>query len=462
MYNEILFALLLSALAGGILTFGWLVLQKILQFSPKTRGIYALLRSIMLVYTIPVVTVIVKVWEQIAGWSNGAGFLFLEKIQPVTRILFCIWLSVFLMLLVRAVLDSAQFSRNSKSRIRGVQWQQEILNTVCKELGVKKKIQLFQIYTQRSPYIMGVFRPAIYLPVRVYTEDELRMIFLHEVTHYRQKDVIWKPLFAVVRCAYWFFPPAIWAYHEMERWSEYCCDRTCCGIYSSESYFMTICEIAAEIRKQGSTSLAPMWIENRDDIYERAEYIVRVEKKRLHRRGLVRIFSVLVFAFCIVGAGAADYSALTLHSKLYFHYTRSTEETTVKETVPGQKEVTADQKLLDGSRMQIFADVPFTSGSIFLIDAWSLRAGTGGQTREFSCRAGAAVKVSVVAEPSDSRFWIGMIEPDQKISYVQGNDYLEHEFVIRETGKYRIFILNPEDTELYICGPARYKIKDER
>ena len=462
MYNEILFALLLSALAGGILTFGWLILQKLLQFSPKTRGIYALLRSIMLVYTIPVVAVVVKIWEQIAGWSNGAGFLFGEKIQPVTHILFCIWLSVFLLLFMRAVLDSAQFSQSSKSRIHGGQWQQEILDAVCAELGVQKKIQLFQIYTKRSPYIMGIFRPAIYLPVRVYTEDELRMIFLHEVTHYRQKDVIWKPLFAVVRCAYWFFPPVVWAYHEMERWSEYCCDRTCCGIYSSESYFMTICEIAAEIRKPGATSLAPMWIESRDDIYGRAEYIVRIEKKHQYRQRLVRIFSVAVIAFCILGAGAADYSALTIHSKLYFRYTKSKEETNVKEIVSDQQEFIADQKMLEGSRMQTFADLPFESGSIFLIDEWCLCAGTGAQTQEFSARMGAVIKVSVIAEPSESQFWIGLIGSDQKISYIQGNDYLEHEFVIQKTGKYRIFILNPEDTELYVCGPVRYKTKDER
>lgn len=455
MHKEILFSLWLSALSGGMLTLGWLILQRILKFSSKTRSVYFLLRAIMLVYTIPVVTIVLKLSEKITGWTNGAVFLLPKKFETVSRVLFTIWLTVFLLLLLRAVIGCLGFAKHSKCRVRGEQWQSQILDDICQEMGVSKKIRLYQIYKKKSPYIMGIFRPAIYLPVRMYSEDELRMIFLHEVTHYKQKDMFWKPVFGVIRCVFWFFPPAIWSYREMERWSEYCCDRTCCVVYSSESYFKTIFHMASEVRKQNFTSFVPMWMENKDDICQRAEYIVGMERKRLQRKCFLKLLSAVIFSACIVGAGGADYGAIALHDKLYFAYASTSEEENVSESKRGVKEIQADSRVLDGKIFHTMKGTPFEKESIFLIDEQKIQPQEGYQTRKFFKEAGAKLKASVMAEPERETFLVGLMDADQNIYYIAGNDYRMHTFQIPKTGEYRIFVFNKGDVALRVCGTLR-------
>ena len=62
-----------------------------------------------------------------------------------------------------------------------------------------------------SPCLFGLFRPAIYLtPAAIETEESLRHVLAHELTHARHLDHLWTFLRGVCLAVYWF-DPLVWA-----------------------------------------------------------------------------------------------------------------------------------------------------------------------------------------------------------------------------------------------------------
>ena len=59
-----------------------------------------------------------------------------------------------------------------------------------------------------SPFILGFFRPRIYLPSNI-AEEDMEHVLAHERAHLQRRDHWWKPLGYVLLAVYWF-NPLIW------------------------------------------------------------------------------------------------------------------------------------------------------------------------------------------------------------------------------------------------------------
>ena len=73
------------------------------------------------------------------------------------------------------------------------------------------------------PFVMGIFRPKIYMPAGL-TRDELDYLILHEKTHIRRGDVFFKTLGLAVVVLHWFNPLVWIAYSMFVRDMEMSCD----------------------------------------------------------------------------------------------------------------------------------------------------------------------------------------------------------------------------------------------
>lgn len=75
----------------------------------------------------------------------------------------------------------------------------------------------------QSPFILGVFRPTIYIPSGM-DEAMLPYVLMHESAHIQRRDHWWKPLGYLLLCVHWF-NPVIWlAYILFCRDIELSCD----------------------------------------------------------------------------------------------------------------------------------------------------------------------------------------------------------------------------------------------
>lgn len=103
------------------------------------------------------------------------------------------------------------------------------LNSLCKNMGIKRRVQLHYMETGTisGPAVSGGFRPRIYLPrslADTWPLDELEPVLLHELAHIKRFDAFVNWLQITVQVFY-FFHPLVWlANREIRRLREEVCD----------------------------------------------------------------------------------------------------------------------------------------------------------------------------------------------------------------------------------------------
>lgn len=102
--------------------------------------------------------------------------------------------------------------------------ENSVLNDVEKELKIKRKIKIRMSPDIQSPMLVGILFPAIYIPCREIPDENMRMVFLHELTHYKRKDLLIKWLSLFVNAVHWFNPLAYLICANVSEACEVSCD----------------------------------------------------------------------------------------------------------------------------------------------------------------------------------------------------------------------------------------------
>ena len=98
----------------------------------------------------------------------------------------------------------------------------------------------------RSPFILGVFRPKIYVPSSI-KEDALKHVLAHEESHLKRHDHWWKPLGFLILSVYWFHPLCWVSYVLLCRDIEMACDEKVIRLMKKEeaaSYSQTLLDLS--------------------------------------------------------------------------------------------------------------------------------------------------------------------------------------------------------------------------
>ncbi len=122
-----------------------------------------------------------------------------------------------------------------------------LLEHVKAELGIKRKIRLKMCSDINSPMLMGVFCPVIYIPEKMFDDESLRMIFLHELAHCKRGDLCIKWLAVFVNAVHWFNPFAYLLCANVGEACEVSCDMEVTKNMSDEEkkiYMRTILDLA--------------------------------------------------------------------------------------------------------------------------------------------------------------------------------------------------------------------------
>lgn len=112
----------------------------------------------------------------------------------------------------------------------------------CKSrMKVKKKISLVMDTAIQTPSLIGIFYPKIILSpsyTELLTEDELKFVFMHELAHYKRKDIIFRWLLIFLQILHWF-NPVIWVvFNRIRQDSEKACDAQVLSYIESKEYKM--------------------------------------------------------------------------------------------------------------------------------------------------------------------------------------------------------------------------------
>ena len=107
------------------------------------------------------------------------------------------------------------------------------------EVEITKKIPVYSNAFLKSPIIVGLLKPCIYLPIHLisdYNETDMRYMLLHELQHYKHKDAIASYLMNLAAVIYWFNPLVWYALKEMRSDREVACDASVLKMLDEEAY----------------------------------------------------------------------------------------------------------------------------------------------------------------------------------------------------------------------------------
>ena len=109
-------------------------------------------------------------------------------------------------------------------------------NRLGDQLGLDRRPRLLVCQGLKVPMLAGIFRPAILLPQGNVSGEELGFSLLHELTHYRRRDIWLKTLVMWVNALYWFNPLAWYMLRLVERDTELACDEDTLSRLSRSDY----------------------------------------------------------------------------------------------------------------------------------------------------------------------------------------------------------------------------------
>ncbi len=98
--------------------------------------------------------------------------------------------------------------------------------------AVKLRDNIFQSEAVISPFVLGAFKPKIYLPFNI-SKNDIEYVIAHENAHILRKDYLWKPIGFLLLSIYWFNPIMWICYVFLCRDIELACDEKVVKSYNN-------------------------------------------------------------------------------------------------------------------------------------------------------------------------------------------------------------------------------------
>lgn len=172
----------------------------------------------------------------------------------LVALLFVLWLAGAAAVLGRSLWSHLRFCRWIRRWARPVA-QPEVIaafNRAGDWLKLNRRPRLAACPGLETPMLAGLFRPSLLLPPGETGGETLSCSLLHELTHFRRHDILFKTLALWVGVLHWF-NPAVWLMVRMvERDIELACDDAVLRRLSPEGYAVygeTILQAAGRLRE---------------------------------------------------------------------------------------------------------------------------------------------------------------------------------------------------------------------
>lgn len=171
----------------------------------------------------------------------------LKNIVDAGAIIWCGGIGILTCILM-IVLIKFKIESNNMERIKDGNII-KILNKLKRNVNLKSNINVYICDEKKSPCILGFIRPKIYLPhyVLELDEDMISHILLHELMHYKRKDLYLNFICWIILLLHWFNPLVRIALKKLKTYREYGCDCFVLQILGEEKnvdYGMTIINLS--------------------------------------------------------------------------------------------------------------------------------------------------------------------------------------------------------------------------
>lgn len=223
-------------------------------------------------------------------------------VSHVLNIASCIWLAGVIGAAIFLLIVKQRFKRKTLNlkELKDLKFMQ-LLEECKKKLNIDTHIPVYICDNFKSPCILGIFRPRIYIPsclCDIGEYSELYHVLLHELTHYKRKDLICNSLAVLAVIIHWFNPIIWFSMRKMKLNRECACDAYVLETIGEEKtmeYGMSLINFSRLVSNKKALQLA-VFFETKNQLKRRIKMIKNFKK------GSYRM-SATAIACCVAVSG---------------------------------------------------------------------------------------------------------------------------------------------------------------
>ncbi len=315
------------------------------------------------------------------------------------------------------------------------------------------RIKFCTNFTIKSPCVMGVFPQRIVLPEITYSDEDMKIILMHEGMHIVRGDNLGKKIALGIILINWFNPILHFYLDDLDTWSDVACDIHVCKKYfngKAKIYF----NLLLKASESGQTILPPFvsQLNNEESLRRRVEYMIKWQKS-----GKRTCLSVALALALVVGSSVTAFASsaqvASSQDDLYretrnVEYTESGDYDTKMEYEVIPADQVDEEKWNNAIVMEEENLDPLTVQKNF---DWYIPANRFVRSTGFIKKAGTSVSISCYIY-SDRYNRIGIRRPDGSMLCSSGMHNVGNTFPCTTTGTYYVFVENLTSAEIRAAG----------
>lgn len=450
---SIVLCMILTALTG---TVAYLFFWFVCKFNRRTNVLhvrYRLLKIVVLAFVIPICFVLEVFTRYDRGvWTNTI-FGATPMLQSIMFGITIVWVLGILVQIFRFLKRGKPYRWCIKTYHKTAKYD-SVVTDKKQELGIRRKIRVKEGEYYESPFITGILFPTICMPSRNYTECELNYVILHELIHYKHKDLCMILLIRALSAVYWFHPlffknTLLFQYRTL---LEDACDITVCNREENhEKYIVVLLSMAlknTDFRYAGPVFLS----EDVSDVERRVANMKRYKNQKTGRRIVTAILMAVLFCTSTIFVYAAESGVVNGYQQLYDATWRGVEEEMNGNTSNTLEEYYEVAVLNPAITVEYVDDEISTYTNTHYVD-YSIAGNT--EKRKSNGHAlsnGDKVLVSLTVEPSDKNVRVGFYMSNGYVRYISGSGDIYHTFTIYDDDTYYFFVQNNNSSAIEVNG----------
>jgi len=180
-----------------------------------------------------------------------------------------------------------------------------VLHSLQDDMGISKQVKMIVCSCITSPMMIGFSNPVILLPHMDFSESELSLVLMHELVHFKRRDLWYKSLVLLATSIHWFNPVVYLMARAVAQQCEISCDEEVVkggDADRRQQYSETIIGVIENSSKM-QTAFSTNLYGGKKDMKNRISSIMDTSKKKA---GAVVLCLALIGTMCTGVAFAAD------------------------------------------------------------------------------------------------------------------------------------------------------------
>lgn len=176
-----------------------------------------------------------------ANWMNDFSISVSRKTPVAIGLILCILWGIGIFIMIVLIMKSMLRFKNIKNSALPLQNQdvRRLYHDCLDKMHITKPIPVYSTAFLKSPVIVGLFKPCIYLPIHLISDhnvNDIRYMLMHELEHYRYKDALANYFMDIIGVLYWFNPFVWYSLKEMKNDREVACDTSVLKLLDENAY----------------------------------------------------------------------------------------------------------------------------------------------------------------------------------------------------------------------------------